>query len=117
MIARSAEAPVPCGLGSGAVAQLIIKRSDFLRGVAWTRRLKVQVDGELVGRLWTGQTVAVEAPQGEHSVQAQLSYLRSPVLTIDISAEDSSVRIEVDVPVSAKSFTLRPRSALICRRI
>ena len=57
---------------------LTVTRSHDSAGVL--RRMKVRVDGEMIGGLRPGETLTVEVDDGVHTVQGAMDRARSPVL-------------------------------------
>ena len=76
------------------MATLVVTR----RGVfGFLRRLKIELDGEVLLKLPTGATVDAEVAPGLHRVVAKMDLARNPALEVTCRDEEPT-RVEVIVP-------------------
>jgi len=66
-------------------------------------RCKVFIDGELKGRIWSGEALAFDVSPGRHRVQIRMQLLRSTPLDVDL-AEDQIVFVRCDLAPFAWSL-------------
>ena len=115
---RSTSTDVPFGAQGGppivcGMSQLVIRRTSGLAGVL--RRISVDVDGSPASaRLWVGQTVEVEVPNGQRWVEARMDWARSAPLLVDLSALAAPTTVEVGAPFSPIEMLRRPKTSLTC---
>ena len=82
------------------MTELTIKRLADSAGV-W-RRIKVEVDGELVARLRPKQSSSVFLSPGRHEVRAKMDWCSSPTVSIEGQAT-----VEIEYPFASWRKLLR----------
>ena len=95
----------------GAVVSVLrVQRAKTAVGLL--RRIVVEVDGRAVLRVGWGQTVEVAIEPGQHSVRARADWQTSPMLQVNISA-DETVTVRVTHPFSSIRKLLRNTDSAI----
>jgi hypothetical protein len=61
----------------------------------FARSYRIEIDGELRGRLWRGQSMDVPVPAGRHVVRAAIDWTGSEDLDVDVGV-GSCTRVRVE---------------------
>jgi hypothetical protein len=106
--------------GSG-LACISVTRTN--QGIATLRHFRVLVDGVESGGVRKNKTILLSVDPGEHDVQVYLDRLRTPVLRVDVAANQ---RVHLEVGQRQQGFwslaapiqaLIRPSRVLYLRRV
>ena len=86
-------------------------------GIAGLRRVRVDIDGRVVARLWQGKSERLSVDPGHHVVRAGTDWCRSVPIEVNLGAGEAAF-IECLVPWSfIWKMIVMPGRSITCRQI